>query len=387
MKPHLAELLLEIRFRNKSDKMRSKRPFSEDIAATNSILFNPAYDRKRKIKAYWAWLARNQPCIFGRMAATQKKVFICLLEEKEILTMRKGDEDLRQTIQDHRQVWKRYAIEGLSSSFVILLISPSLVLEEPSDRLKEISRRLLELYMELPRIDDDSIIPQREYVHLRTPLGEGKERLLKFGTLPNVFCTQADGRWWHDHRTPGGVMITSNALGHHLYSQGETPALSEKKKLGGLEQAMRTIQNAFRDPPQKRGRIKHCPATFLVPRQEAETCPVGMNGELAKLSPNTYHGYFHTDHLIPSIFFKQDRDPAVLKLYNDLSLKYIHDAEGDPQDHKELVTGIESTWYEAKRDLDRLPEFADPETNPGMPVKTQGRLKNWLEQRLKERTC
>jgi hypothetical protein len=20
--------------------------------------------------------------------------------------------------------------------------------------------------------------------------------------LPNVFCAQADGRWWHDHRTP-----------------------------------------------------------------------------------------------------------------------------------------------------------------------------------------
>ena len=57
MKPHLAEMLLDIKFRNKPDKMRSKRPFSEDIAATNSVLFNPAYDRKRKIKAYWAWLA------------------------------------------------------------------------------------------------------------------------------------------------------------------------------------------------------------------------------------------------------------------------------------------------------------------------------------------
>ena len=182
-------------------------------------------------------------------------------------------------------------------------------------------------------------------------------------------------------------MITSNALGHHLCSLGGTAVLSDKQKIGGLEQAMRTIQNAFREPSQKRGRIKHCPATFLVPRGEAEKCPVGMNSELAKLSPNTYHGYFHTDHLIPSIFFRPDRDPVAMKLYDDLSLKYIHDAEGDPKDHKELVIGQSSTWYEAKRDLDRLPDFANPETNPGMPEKLQGRLRLWLEQRLKGRCC
>jgi len=382
---HFAEMILDVRLRTKADKLRTKRPFSEDISGTNSVLFNPAYDRKRKIKAYWNWLAKFQPCLFGRMAATQKKVFICILEENEVLTMHKGDEDLRQTIQDHRQVWKRYAIEGLSSSFVLLFVSRTLAFEEPSDRLKEMCRRLLELYMDVPRVDDDTIIPQREYVHLRVRTKEGKERLLKFGTLPNVFCTQADGRWWHDHRTPGGIMITSNALGHHLYSQSGTAELVEKQKLAGLEQAMRTISNAFRDPPAKRGRIKHCPATFLVPRRDAEPGPAGMNTELAKNSPNFYSGYFHTDHLIPSAFFKPDRDPENLKLYDDLSFKYIHDAEGDPQDHKELVLGLDSTWYEARRDLDRLPDWANPETNPGVPVKMQGRLKTWLDQRLGNR--
>ena len=180
-------------------------------------------------------------------------------------------------------------------------------------------------------------------------------------------------------------MITSNALGHHLYSQGGISTLSEKHKIGGLEQAMRTIQNAFKDPPNKRGRNKHCPATFLASRSETEKCPAAMNSELAKFSANTYHGYFHTDHLIPSVFFKPDRDPAALKLYSDLSLKYIHDAEGDPEDHKELVVGLPSSWYEAKRDLDLLPDFADPETNPGIPGKMQGRLSTWLKQRLEER--
>jgi hypothetical protein len=68
-----------------------------------------------------------------------------------------------------------------------------------------------------------------------------------------------------------------------------------------------------------------------------------------------------------------------------MSFKYIHDAEGDPQAHKEIVTGLDSTWYEAKRDLDRLPDFADAETSPGMPEKLKGRLRFWLDDRLKQR--
>jgi hypothetical protein len=213
MKTHLAEMLLDIKFRGTEDHFRKTRPFSEDIEAAQAILFNNRYDKRRKITAYRRWLELNQPCVFGRIAAKNKNVFTCLLEEHETLRMKRGDDDVRETIQDHRQVWKRYALEGLSSSFLILLVSRMLVTKEPGDRLKEISRRLLELYMEIDHIDDDTFRTQREYVFFRT--GQpGVERLLKFSTLPNVFCAQADGRWWHDHRTPGGIMITSNALGH-----------------------------------------------------------------------------------------------------------------------------------------------------------------------------
>jgi hypothetical protein len=61
--------------------------------------------------------------VFGRIAAKNKNVFICLLEQNEILQMHNGDSDVMDTIQDHRQVWKRLALEGVASSFVILLIS------------------------------------------------------------------------------------------------------------------------------------------------------------------------------------------------------------------------------------------------------------------------
>jgi hypothetical protein len=383
MAVHLAEMLLDIKFHGQQDRFRKTHPFSEDIEATHAILFSPRYDKRRKITTYRRWLEINQPCVFGRVAAKNKNVFVCLLEEHEVLRMKGGDDDLRETIQDHRQVWKRHALEGLTSSFLILLLSRSLVNKEPGDSLKEICRRLLELYMEIDRIDDDTFRTQREYVFLRQSPTGAESKLLKFSTLPNVFCAQADGRWWHDHRTPGGIMITSNALGHFTYTRSRVPMLQEKEKISALEHAMRTINNAYKGPT--RGKIKHCPATFLVPIKDGENSPLRDGSEFRKYSADHYQGYFHTDHLIPSAFFTNERDPKALNLYDDLTFRYIYDPAADPEEHAELMTGIGATWYEAKRNMDRLPDYADPETGAAFSDKTRGRLAHWLEQRLKER--
>jgi hypothetical protein len=113
----LAELLLDARFRGASDRLRGRHPFSPDIVATNAVLFNRQFTKRQKIRAYRQWLETNQPCVFGKIAAKNKNVFICLIEEHEILAMRRGDDDVRDTIQDCRQAWKRHALDGLSSSF------------------------------------------------------------------------------------------------------------------------------------------------------------------------------------------------------------------------------------------------------------------------------
>ena len=110
-KRHLAELLLENNLHGSLDRLRSRIGFSPDISATQAILFNPKYTRQAKITAYRDWLESNQPCVFGRVAAKNKNIFVCLLEESEILRMQNGDKDLTDTIQDHRQAWKRLALE------------------------------------------------------------------------------------------------------------------------------------------------------------------------------------------------------------------------------------------------------------------------------------
>src|SRR3954465_7083112 len=118
--PHFAELLLSAKLRAKRDPLRSRGDFSEDIQQVNAVLHNPKVKKLSKLAAYREWLRKNQPCIFGRAAATKKEVLFCLLEEQQILTMQRGDEDLRETIADHQKVWKRRALHGLSSSFVIV---------------------------------------------------------------------------------------------------------------------------------------------------------------------------------------------------------------------------------------------------------------------------
>lgn len=378
--PHLAELLLRSRFHGAADGFRSRRAFSADMEAVHAVLFSPRYDRQAKIRAYRSWLEKSQPCVFGRIAATNKNVFICLIEEDEILRMQGGDTSVMDTIQDHRQVWKRLALEGLSSSFVILLTSKTLVTREPNDDLRAISRRLLELYMQI-EVPDDTFHTEREYVFLR----RADNSLLKFSTLPNVFCAQGDGRWWHDHRTPGGVMITSNALGHFMYARTKKTHLDQTVLFSALENAMRTIGNAKKDPSAGTTKFSHCPATFLVPRQSTDQAPLRPTSEFSAFSTDHYSGYFHTDHLIPSVFFQKERDSKVLTRYDDLSFRYIYDPTVDPEGHAELMAGTPAKWYDVKRNMDRLPEFVDPEKTGALNRQARGRLATWLEERIRQR--
>lgn len=143
--PHFAELLFAMKLRGPRDPLRCRRGFSDDIQQTNAILYNARVPRLRKIAAYRNWLRTEQPCVFRRSAAGKRQVFICLVDEGEILSMRRGHHDLRDTIEDHWRVWKRHALHGLSSSFVIVVVSPTLCMVAPGSELMEACRHLMEL--------------------------------------------------------------------------------------------------------------------------------------------------------------------------------------------------------------------------------------------------
>jgi len=85
------------------------------------------------------------------------------------------------------------------------------------------------------------------------------------------------------------------------------------------------------------------------------------------------------------VFFTKERDGREVRSYDDLSFRYIYDPIGDPQDHKELMTGMEATAYEVKRNMDRLPDFLDPEEQLNFSSKLDGRVGRWLASRLAAR--
>jgi hypothetical protein len=120
-----------------------------------------------------------------------------------------------------------------------------------------------------------------------------------------------------------------------------------------------------------------------VPKGEG-VCPA-LKKDMAAFASDHYEGYFNTDHLLPSVFFQEARDPKDIPAYRDLDLKYIYGSEADPKDHADLVLGSDATWFEVKRNLDRLPRTLDPETVATLTPKMEGQLKNWAAEHLKQR--
>jgi hypothetical protein len=50
------------------------------------------------------------------------------------------------------------------------------------------------------------------------------------------------------------------------------------------------------------------------------------------------------------------------------------------------MTGVKATWYEVRRNIDRLPDFVNPEKPPAdFSDPIRARLARWLEEKLKDR--
>jgi hypothetical protein len=123
----------------------------------------------------------------------------------------------------------------------------------------------------------------------------------------------------------------------------------------------------------------------LILRNSEEPHPLPSTSNFVNFSPRRYSGFFHTDHLIPAVFFSPDKDPKICPIYDDLSFDYIWDAIADPGDHRELMTGTPATWYDVRRNMDRLPDWVNPENTAQYSVKLRAQLASWLDGRLRDR--
>lgn len=330
------------------DPWRAQTPFSPELEAANRRIFEAADDPELIRSVLNDWLKKYQPCLFGRLAAKQELISYCILTEPDL---RKTDAEICDQIQAARTQWTKEGYDGRKSGFVICAASPVLAYALPDDTLRALAARLCALYLiEMPKIELDSIY--HDEIFLEKP-GAGR-MTWKWLAGVNYFCANADGRWWQDHRIPGGLAISVNSVGHMAMSGAIAKELQRERGSGAsgetfpgrpvdslqmaLVWAMKTIGLAAEAVSGK--------ATQLIPlRNEdddglpAPRCPFALPPDLAGMDFRYYLGHYHTDYTLPAEYFLPAVTRPVQCKPHTLEFTYLLDSASDNLDSVTMGSG------------------------------------------------
>lgn len=323
----------ELFARLSGDSWRISHPFNVDLLEANALLHNTAATEEEMAECAAAWCQHKQPCQFGRVAGSRGRIHFCFLTEQAIRTW--TDDDIAEKIAEERRLWKQRAAfdpQRGAHSFMIVVSSPQLALSEPDKHLRAFADRILELAGWQPDRKDarrtNSITS--DFLYLKHPT-DGRFYGFRFNI--DFFACAADGRWWHDHRFPGGIAFTANSTGH-MMAVREWYDGKDDSSSWALKQAMFTIQHAMptrkteSTDPLEQGRV-----TWLRPLDsEGKPLVKEIKCPLAKV-PNVlegkdwtrYEGLLHTDHAVREEFFL-DREvaPTAKKPYL-MDFTYLYD--------------------------------------------------------------
>jgi hypothetical protein len=262
----------------------------------------------------------------------------CIVNEGDIA---KGDEFVRGVVQDARETWKKDALSGKKHGLVLIVASKQLAFSEPGDLLKRFALKLLELYFSESAVN--RIL--RDELALEVRSGHDIERR-RWRVGINFHSAQGDGRWWHDHRIPGGVAFSMNSVGHMARVRGEARIRADvrfkdreitEKMLHSwaLGAAMQTILQASKGsfPGTRLAGTEVQPNNPEVAAYEPRELP----GNLDKYSKDFYLGLYHTDVSVPEEYFdpRQDRPNHINE--QQLEFSYLH-REVDP-DYETMALG------------------------------------------------
>ncbi len=324
-----------------NDHERPSIGWSPDFEAAQRNLLNAQSDDERG-RLLTSWLAKHQPCLFGKIAAQAGQIQYCFLREEHLLN---GDNEVREIIQAARRAWWRGAWRGEKHAFIVHAIGERLALARPNADLKCFAQRLAELYLVREPIEADAICLEDTF--LRVP-GLPEDHLFRWKAGVNVFASGADRRWWQDHRIPGGLAFSVNSVGHMVKSAELKGGMNELLARFGIDReesdigkviglpdalklAMLTIANASEAVSGR--------ATWLTSATDldhsAPACPVELPKKVGGRNDCWYLGTYHTDHTIPSTYFTEEieRPRSVSALRLDFTYLF-HDDSSNP----DLVT-------------------------------------------------
>jgi hypothetical protein len=321
------------------DVARKTTPFSTDLAEANDRLFSTRSDHDAT-EILRAWLHHYQPCLFGRMAAGKPDLIsFCVLTERDLA---QSDSAIRQKIQQSRLSWKRKAFLGEKSAFLVVALSRTVCEAAPDHSLQALAVRLGELYLL------EAVLPDTIY-HDRLSLEVSADHYREWVVGVNLFAAQGDGRWWQDHRLPGGIGFSTNSVGHMIRSGSEHNERSDqleaiaglphrkRKPLDSLDIALKYAMLSINRASEAVSGKATCLRDQILPMTEAE-CPLSfVPPELKGKDWTKYAAWYDTDITIPSSYFRPDvRRPADIRqlemdftyLFDDANIDYHRTGPG-----------------------------------------------------------
>ena len=307
----------ELFTRLSGDVWRVSHPFNDDMLQANALLQNTAATEEEMAECARLWCLRRQPCQFGKVAASEGRIHFCFLTEQAVSTW--SDEEIVEKIAEEKQLWKqRAAVEPLrgAHSFVLVVASPRVALAAPDQHLRAFSDRILELAGWEPdrRGARRKNTVTSDFLYLKHP-SDGSFYGFRFNA--DFFACAGDGRWWHDHRFPGGIAFTANSTGHMIAAR-EWYQGKDDGRAWALKQAMLTINNAMptretdNADPSEQGRVTWLRSLDAEgkPLVHDSACPLAkVPTTLEGKDWTRYEGVLHTDHAVREEFFL-DREVA-----------------------------------------------------------------------------
>lgn len=303
------------------------------MAAALEIVLNRDSQEALVVSTLNGWISRYQPCLFGRIAAKNNLITYCLLREEDFST----DAQAERKIQEARLAWKRLAIDGKSSAFIVVILSARLAAASPDETVQRIAHRICSLYLR-EQVQSDRVYLERVRLEQLGP----RHVTWEWPAGVNYFSAQGDRRWWQDHRFPAGMAFSVNSVGHMAKSGRLARAMNDLEELMGtaaeefripkvdslekaLALAMQTISLASNGPSGR--------ATALLPlpadHGDRPKCPVELPALLADKDYCEYKGLYHTDFTVPSEYFIPDVERPAALPEQRLDFTYLFDESLD----------------------------------------------------------
>src|SRR6266850_6523353 len=104
------------------DPFRITHPFSDDILQANALLHNTAATEEEMTECLLLWCQRRQPCQFGKVAASQRRIHFCFLRDQAVSEW--SDAEIGEKIAEEKRLWKQRAAcdpGRVAHSFVIVV--------------------------------------------------------------------------------------------------------------------------------------------------------------------------------------------------------------------------------------------------------------------------